>query len=272
MSDFDASIRSYNNISEVNSNIELDSIIYRIEQISNILNSIKDNLAKEVLRSEKEYYIYIVLIFLIFIFIFLPLLLYLTKSISRHAISEEKAKDELKELTEELEHLALYDVLTGLANRRLLYERINQQLKLEKREHNFNAILYIDLDNFKQINDKEGHDAGDFVLKKAATRMLSSVRETDTVARFGGDEFIIFLQNVNDKKDIYSVVDKVVNNAKLPIAWQGKELMVSFSIGIFFIDGTYEADSVDGYLKFADKALYHQKLHGRDGYTFYDEL
>ena len=166
--------------------------------------------------------------------------------------------DELKELQVELEHKAFHDPLTGLANRLLFMNRVD--FVLRRRTGNA-AVIYVDLDNFKPINDTYGHEAGDAVLKAAGERLLASLRPSDTAARLGGDEFAVLLVDIPEEH-IGVVADRIVGNITQPLEFDGRELTVGASLGVASAaSGTLDADSL---VRNADVAMYVAK-HGGKG-------
>ncbi len=174
---------------------------------------------------------------------------------------------ELKESEERIKHLAYYDPLTGLPNRRLLNDRLRVAIAHAHRAHGRLGILFIDLDRFKRINDSLGHNTGDDLLKGVAGRLLTCVREDDTVARMGGDEFIIILSELGDPEDTAVAARRVIEELKQPQLIQGKELVVTCSIGI----SIYPEDGLtsDVLLRNADTAMYRAKEVGRNSYQLY---
>lgn len=192
-------------------------------------------------------------------------LLQAQKEIESHAANLEKAVDER---TRALWHQANYDRLTGLPNRALFNDRLNQTLHEAKRYNHQVALLYLDLDHFKRLNDTMGHDAGDHLLSEAAQRLKSAVRESDTVARLGGDEFVIILSEVQQDSDAAHVAEKVLALFQQPfIPSEGMETYLSASIGISFYpqDGNTRSDL----LKHADAAMYRAKEEGRNQFAYY---
>lgn len=165
--------------------------------------------------------------------------------------------------------LAQHDALTGLPNRRLLYDRLAQSLARGRRVNESVAILLIDLDGFKPVNDTHGHEAGDEVLRVAANRLTGCLRITDTVVRFGGDEFLVLAEGVTEETDIDAVAAKIIEVIARPIpplagaTWP--EVRISCSIGIsqFPRDG----DDPDTLIRLADAAMYQAKQAGRGRYT-----
>jgi len=163
-----------------------------------------------------------------------------------------------------LESLALHDPLTGLANRRLLAERMSMALAHARRNKSAMAVVYLDLDGFKQINDTLGHDAGDVLLKMAAERLVATVREEDTVARLGGDEFTIALWHVSGSDDAAKVALKVIEAVSQPYDIEGHTVSITTSagVGIYPVHG----EDADTLMKSADLALYEAKRAGKNAY------
>lgn len=164
---------------------------------------------------------------------------------------------ERRKAEERIWHLAHHDYLTGLPNRALLVERAIQALALARRYQRRMAIIFIDLDRFKPINDEYGHDAGDAVLRAVAGRLQALVRKSDTVCRQGGDEFVILLPEINDLADLEELAKKLLAAIQEPCAVEGNFLSVSASIGI----ATYpeHGDTVDTIIQRADSAMYRAK-------------
>lgn len=172
---------------------------------------------------------------------------------------------------QEIEYQATHDALTGLPNRTLLTDRLQQYLGIADRYSNKVAVAFIDLDQFKLINDSMGHLAGDELLKIMATRLEDCVRESDTVVRLGGDEFVLLLTGLNQIEDISDSMQRVLSAVAEPCAIEGRDFVVSCSIGI----SIYPDDGRDTttLLRYADSAMYKSKQSGRNNYQFYtDEL
>ena len=170
--------------------------------------------------------------------------------------------------TARLRHEATHDLLTGLPNRSLLLDRLQQALANAQRRGTLVALLFVDLDRFKRINDSLGHHAGDQVLREVAERLQASVRGGDTVARWGGDEFIILMDNLRDRSAVIAVAQKTLELLDREVRTHADTgLVVSCSIGI----SVGPQDSADGHalLSMADKAMYRGKLEGGSRYTFY---
>jgi diguanylate cyclase (GGDEF)-like protein/PAS domain S-box-containing protein len=175
-------------------------------------------------------------------------------------ISERHEKDE------RIRYMALHDGLTSLPNRTLLMERLNQLLTIAVRDPRGIAVLFLDLDGFKAINDRLGHDAGDAVLKTVAQRLQDALRATDTVARLGGDEFVILLDNAAGVDAVTMVAKQVIVRINEPMVFSGQEAHVGTSIGIALhpADGT----TTDELLKAADDAMYRAKAAGKNTWRF----
>jgi diguanylate cyclase (GGDEF)-like protein len=172
----------------------------------------------------------------------------------------------LQDSREELEHLARHDALTGLPNRRAFQERLDQALARAQRSGERFALLFIDVDNFKNINDRWGHEGGDAVLKIVALRLDATTRKADAVARMGGDEFVVLLDNPAHRDDITNIAEKLLASVRSPIVFGGQELQVGFSIGI----SQYPDDghTVAELMARADHAMYEAKAAGRNGFRF----
>ncbi|KUJ74054.1 ammonium transporter [Thiomicrospira sp. XS5] len=171
--------------------------------------------------------------------------------------------DEKETLIEESYHMANYDQLTGLAKRRLLVNELSRSILRLDRQDQTNAILFIDLDGFKAINDQYGHNAGDILLKEAANRIQTIIRKTDLAARFGGDEFVILLENIQNESFAAQVADKIIDSIKQPIQLPNDVTgCVNASIGLKVFDGGSKKN-VDDILNMADKAMYEAKRRGK---------
>ena len=170
--------------------------------------------------------------------------------------------------TEQLSRLAYQDALTGLPNRRLLEDRMAQALSQAQREGTGLSLLFIDLDRFKPINDTLGHDVGDLALQEVARRLKKSVRQGDTAARVGGDEFVVLLQSADRAEDIKSIANTILSKLSEPIAAREHKLLLGASIGC----ARYPQDASDigTLLKLADGAMYSAKRFGGNHICFYD--
>lgn len=171
---------------------------------------------------------------------------------------------ELKLQQEEIRHLAYHDTLTGLPNRRLLLDRMEQAVAQSLRHHRMLAIMFLDLDHFKEINDSWGHEGGDELLRSVASLLSWSVRDSDTVTRQGGDEFIILLPEIGSAENATEIAERILNSLNGPFQLLGREVRISASIGIAFCPD--DADNVDSLLREADLAMYEAKQSGRNRY------
>jgi len=174
----------------------------------------------------------------------------------------------LEEMKKKLKELAYYDELTGLANRSLLYDRLQHALAQSRRCGTGMAVLFMDLDHFKEVNDSHGHEAGDRVIKEAADRLTYCLREGDTLSRLGGDEFVAILQNIENKDIPACIADRMVKVLQKPFLVGDDELHVTTSVGISVFPG--DGDEVTVLLKNADAAMYRAKGLGRSNYQFHD--
>lgn len=183
----------------------------------------------------------------------------ITRDITERKISEEK-----------LDYMAQYDSLTGLLNRNSLYDRLAQDMKTAHREQQQLALLFIDLDDFKEINDNFGHKAGDEVLKEVASRLVSSVSESDTVMRLAGDEFVVILMNIKHKSDVDIIAKRILTVIIEPILIHNEPQFVSASIGI----SLYPTDGEDAeaLLNRADAAMYISKKRGSKQFSYHEGI
>jgi diguanylate cyclase (GGDEF)-like protein/PAS domain S-box-containing protein len=167
----------------------------------------------------------------------------------------------------QIEQLAFYDPLTQLGNRRLFREQLDQELRKVRRTGQQLAVFYLDLDNFKQINDTLGHDVGDRLLQAIAGHLRVTLREADIIARLGGDEFIILLPQVTGLAQAKRVAEKLLNALRTPIPVAGHEVLITFSIGITLAPD--DGDTWSVLMKNADLAMYRAKRQGRNNYQFF---
>ena len=168
-----------------------------------------------------------------------------------------------------LAYMANYDSVTGLPNRHLLRERLDRAIKHEARSHRHLAIMFLDLDNFKSINDTLGHDVGDRVLQVVANRLLACLRESDTVARIGGDEFTVLVEDMTTMESIAALAQQIIDSLSLPFPLDGREMFCTVSVGIAIYPD--DSESLDGLMKSADSAMYRAKEQGRNTYRFFTE-
>ncbi len=167
---------------------------------------------------------------------------------------------ERKEREERVRHLAHHDALTDLPNRALLNDRIAQAVSLAERNRTRVAVMFLDLDRFKTVNDSLGHSVGDKLLREVSSRLQSCMRASDTVSRLGGDEFVILMPNVTDPEDVAVTARKVLDAVAHPYSIDGHELVSTPSIGISVYPG--DGADVDTLLRNADAAMYHAKETG----------
>ena len=167
----------------------------------------------------------------------------------------------------EIEYMAYYDRLTNLPNRFLFKDRVKAGIKLCEKTGSWINIIFIDLDDFKTVNDTMGHEGGDYLLKEVANRLKNSVRKADTVARFGGDEFMIMLSNVDNQDHVSKIADQIMDVFTQPFNIYGQDFYVTASAGI----SEYPRDGKDpeNLIKNADTAMYDAKSKGKNGYSFF---
>lgn len=171
---------------------------------------------------------------------------------------------------EEIEYLAYYDVLTGLPNRTLFNNRLEKEIKLCKRTGKMFGVFFVDLDSFKAINDTLGHESGDELLKKVADHLRHSLRSHDTVSRFGGDEFLIMVTNIQEPEALTGIADKIVKTFEHPILIGGHEFFTTASVGISVYPN--DGETTVSLIKNADMAMYVAKDMGKNRYHFSSSL
>ncbi len=176
---------------------------------------------------------------------------------------------DLKNAQLQMENLAFFDPLTGLSNRRLFKDRLDKAVSESKRRGTFVALLFLDLDQFKRINDSLGHDAGDQLLVEISRRLEHSVRETDTVSRIGGDEFTVLLSDIDSGHGVRHMAEKILNQVSKPIWIKNQEITNTVSIGITV--GPSDGDDGTTLMRNADMAMYQAKAMGRNNYQFFSE-
>ncbi|MFC6672184.1 putative bifunctional diguanylate cyclase/phosphodiesterase [Marinobacterium aestuariivivens] len=167
----------------------------------------------------------------------------------------------------ELDKLANFDLLTGLPNRRLFYDRLEQEIRKAERDRKRIALMYIDLDNFKDVNDTQGHEVGDALLKEASSRLSKSIRKSDTVARLGGDEFTVILPGLDDFENVAQVSETILARLTEPFCNGEHRNFISASIGITIYPD--DAADVNTLLQHADQAMYVAKHLGRNRYHYF---
>ncbi|MCX2979659.1 EAL domain-containing protein [Halieaceae bacterium IMCC14734] len=202
-----------------------------------------------------------------------------TAQLSKRNDELNKAVAQVTRTKNRLRQLAYYDSLTSLPNRQLFSEQLQLLLNIAKRDNIKIALLFLDLDNFKRINDSLGHNAGDALLREVAARLSGCIRESDLISqyfdnesridisRLGGDEFTVVLHKLEEKGIAGVVAERLLDALQTPMIIEGHEIVITPSIGIAVAPD--DADSVEGLLKMADTAMYHAKTTGKNGYRFY---
>jgi diguanylate cyclase (GGDEF)-like protein len=178
----------------------------------------------------------------------------------RYAIERQRAEDTIKKL-------AYYDTLTGLPNRILFNDRFNVAVAESKRYHWKTALIMLDLDHFKNINDNLGRDAGDDLLKEVSGRLVNVLRQTDTVCRIGGDEFAVLISEFTLREAVEEVAQRIVEAVKRPFPLRGFETRITASLGIAICPE--DGENLEILLKHADAAMYEVKKMGRNNYLYY---
>lgn len=173
-----------------------------------------------------------------------------------------------KEFERKLQHQALHDPLTDLPNRILFEDRYQLAHTRADEDTSLVAVLFVDLDNFKSVNDEFGHAVGDRVLQELGGRLLKSLRDTDTVARLGGDEFVIILENIHNRDDVIRVADKLIQTISLPVNVESHQIKITASIGIN-ISARSDLPDID-LVKTSDQAMYQVKEQGKNDFRFYE--
>ncbi len=174
---------------------------------------------------------------------------------------------ERKRIEAKMQHQVSYDILTGLPNRRLLVDRLREEISRAKRSGSNVALLFIDLDRFKEVNDTLGHYQGDQLLIQAAQRIQQCVREGDTLARIGGDEFVVILSGVTDKAHLQRVAQGIIEVMTSPFSLGNQISYVTASVGI--ANYPSDVDSLEALISAADQAMYVAKERGRNGFSFF---
>lgn len=187
--------------------------------------------------------------------------------ILRHAVERQRIMLELRAAREREQYLATHDHLTGIANRGLFYDRLAQAIASARRYKNTLAVLFLDLDGFKPINDTLGHTAGDRLLQVVAQRITGAIRQSDSVARIGGDEFAVILWQVVKASDAATVAENILRSVAEPVTLGKTERSVRASIGISIYPS--DGEMADTLVRNADTAMYHAKEQGGDRYAFF---
>jgi diguanylate cyclase (GGDEF)-like protein len=170
-------------------------------------------------------------------------------------------------MDEVIRQQAFYDQLTGLPNRTLYYDRLQMAIKRARRDKKMIAVIILDLDRFKEVNDQWGHATGDALLSAVAQRLQALVRDADTVARYGGDEFTFILPSIDRKEDALQFARKMLKSFKNPFALDVCNLAVTSSLGMSIYPT--HSDDIDALMKKADIAMYRAKARGRNRFCFY---
>ena len=194
----------------------------------------------------------------------------LNKNLYQEVSRQKLIENTLREGEQALKHLAYYDTLTNLPNRVLFSELLQQTIAHSKQSKTWFAVLFLDVDKFKSINDTHGHEYGDKFLRETAIRLKKLIRPTDTAARLAGDEFILIIENIPDKQSISLLAEKLLQNLSIPLKMDHIALESTYSIGISMYpqDGT----TVNELERHADLAMYHAKKCLGNAYCFYDEV
>ena len=185
------------------------------------------------------------------------------------ALDNARLHNEALEREEDLRHQALHDALTRLPNRTLFLDRLGQALARSGRRVGGPALLFVDLDGFKDVNDTHGHATGDQLLAQVADRLAQVVRPEDTVSRFGGDEFTILCESITHKRDAVTVAERIVASLEKPFAIGGQELSITASVGIVFARGCEETP--ESLVRDGDAAMYRAKQHGPGHYQVFEQ-
>lgn len=209
----------------------------------------------------------IVFLHAIFVIAEAIILAYIVKINIEHSIELIESKHDIKKLNKRLTHSVMHDFLTGLPNRQNLYSKMELLIAESKRHKNEFALLFIDLDNFKNINDSLGHHIGDELLKRVTQRVQISLRESDILARLGGDEFIILLNDVKSEDEVLKVISKELELFRKEWHIESHKLLISCSIGVAMFPS--DGETIEDLMKNADIAMYRAKELGRDNFSFF---
>ena len=177
---------------------------------------------------------------------------------------------DMKERQKDMSYYAHHDPLTGLPNRVLFDDRLRHAINRARRDNKKGAIVYVDLDGFKEINDTHGHNVGDMVLQGVAVRLTSTLRVEDTISRFGGDEFIILLEHAGHKRGLKVVVEKILTAIQESFLFKGSEINVGASVGVAMFP--FEMQDSETLIKNADVAMYAAKQEGKNRVMFYGDM
>ncbi|PLR42913.1 bifunctional diguanylate cyclase/phosphodiesterase [Chimaeribacter arupi] len=193
----------------------------------------------------------------------------IVRSLWRSALNLNQSMIELRASEAQAQHLAFHDVLTGLPNRALLEDRLSHSLALTARNGGFTALLVLDLDRFKNVNDTLGHSAGDGLIKEVASRLSALVRKTDTVARIGGDEFVVVQTDVHDLSDVQALCQRIHTAIERPFMLAGNDTFIGVSIGVALAPA--DAMERSELMRKADIALYVAKYEGRGHFRYFEQ-
>lgn len=177
---------------------------------------------------------------------------------------------DISELTlsiKKMQHLATHDSLTDLPNRTLMFEQLNHASNIAKRTHTSGALVFIDIDNFKQINDSYSHQTGDILLQEFSQRIKHNTRKSDIFGRLSGDEFLLIMENITDTNDVDKYIQKIQMQMKHPFHIHNKDISITLSIGIAFFPK--DGNTADTLIHAADEAMYHVKKNGKNGWFVY---
>lgn len=177
----------------------------------------------------------------------------------------------LKEHERDLAYITHYDSLTGLPNRLLLQERLSQAMAQTRQEKKSMAVVYLDFDGFREINEHYGHDAGDALLRELSLEMQKVLKQSDTLARIGGDEFIAVIKNLATQEESLSILDALLRSVAKPITLDGNCVQLSASLGVTFFSAQDDMDA-EGLIRFADQAMYQAKVSGKNRYHIFDPV
>jgi diguanylate cyclase (GGDEF)-like protein len=191
----------------------------------------------------------------------------LERRIAERTAELNRANEQLRGQEEHLRHLAQHDPLTGLPNRISMRQRLALAMELAKRNRKKLAVMMVDLDGFKRLNDTRGHLSGDHALAQIAGRLRTSVRGSDTVARYGGDEFVVLAAELDRAEDVGTVAEKIADMVSLPLSFDGVTENISCSIGISIFPD--HAEDAEGLIERADRAMYAAKAAKNLRYAFF---
>ena len=220
----------------------------------------------EILQTKERLFLFTLTVFFFMLLVYYYLYAKKYKSFIQNM--NTKLESEVSEKTKELHHIANHDSLTGLPNRLLFLDRLEQSIKHAKRNNKKISVLFLDLDRFKEVNDTYGHEFGDKLLKVVSKKIISSIREEDTISRLGGDEFTIILNDLKEE-DIISTTQKIINLMQEKIYINDTEIFTTFSIGI----SNFPQDGMTSeiLIRNADTAMYKAKELGKNQYQFYNQ-